>query len=134
MGLDMYLYSKGDSGEFTNEVGYWRKANMIHHWFEKNIEGVDNCVEAKVTREDLLKLKDTVDTVLKSTQTVDGMGVFDSKGKELAEKLLPTAKGFFFGSLDYDEYYIRDLEETVEIIDKALAMPDDTEFVYWNWW
>lgn len=31
MGLDMYLYK-----EKSEEVAYWRKANAIHAWFERN--------------------------------------------------------------------------------------------------
>ena len=134
MGLDMYLYSKGDSGEFTHEVGYWRKANMIHHWFEKNIEGVENCSEAKVTREDLHKLKNIITTIFENLHTMNEQVVFDDKSEKLAKELLPTQGGFFFGSTDYDSMYIDDLTDTLAIIDKALSMPDNTEFVYWNWW
>ena len=32
----------------------------------------------------------------------------------LAAKLLPTQSGFFFGSTDYDEWYIQDLKDTID--------------------
>lgn len=36
----------------------------------------------------------------------------------LAEELLPTREGFFFGSYEYDEDYFQDLEDTVKAIDE----------------
>lgn len=45
----------------------------------------------------------------------------------LAKELLPPTSGFFFGSTAVDEYYIDDLQKTIAIIDKTLALPN-------NWW
>lgn len=39
---------------------------------------------------------------------------------ELAEELLPTQSGFFFGSTEYDQGYIWDLENTIEICNRVL--------------
>ena len=36
------------------------------------------------------------------------------KNHELADKLLPTMNGFFFGSTDYDEYYYDDVKQVFE--------------------
>jgi len=47
----------------------------------------------------------------------------------LAPTLLPSQKGFFFGSYEYDEYYERDLQRTVEKLDKILKSPDAKK-----WW
>ena len=33
-----------------------------------------------------------------------------------AMELLPSQPGFFFGSTDYDDWYINDLKETVEAL------------------
>ncbi len=49
---------------------------------------------------------------------VDGRYIKDPK---LAQELLPTTSGFFFGSTDYDEYYIADLTHTVEVLEKLAA-------------
>ena len=50
----------------------------------------------------------------------------------VAERLLPTQGGFFFGSTDYDEYYIEDLKRTIEIIDNVLATTDfKKEMIYY---
>ena len=119
-------------------VGQWRKANMIHQWFVDNIqEGDDDCKEYDVDVEDLKKLLKVVNEVLENSELIDGEIVngytFENgvkkpmleKGKivknpEIADKLLPTASGCFFGGTDYDQYYIYDLEYTKDLIEKLL--------------
>lgn len=39
---------------------------------------------------------------------------------ELAEELLPTTSGFFFGSTEYNEYYIQDLEDTIKQLEPII--------------
>ena len=114
MGLDMYLIHDGE------EVGYWRKANQIHKWFVDNVQnGVDNCGEYKVTKEQLIELRDTCNKVLD-----DG---------NLAPELLPTRSGFFFGSTGYDEWYFNDIENTKRIIDEIIeTKPDYLDDLYYG--
>ena len=101
MGLDMMLIHEG------NELGYWRKANAIHKWFVDNVQGgVDDCGDYKVTKEQLIELRNTCNDVLNEPN--------------LAEHLLPTQSGFFFGGTGYGDDYIWDLENTVHIIDEIL--------------
>ena len=138
MGLDMYLnrktyiytiYKKPEEGaepaivlsgpavahikaerisEISEEVGYWRKANQIHQWFVKNVQGgVDECQTTEVSLEQLQELSDAVAAVLAD--------------HSLAEELLPTQSGFFFGGTEYDEWYFEGLELTKEILDPILA-------------
>jgi hypothetical protein len=38
----------------------------------------------------------------------------------LAESLLPSASGFFFGATDYDEWYYNDITNTIKILEDAL--------------
>ena len=93
-------------------MGYWRKANQIHNWFVTNLaDGVDECQVITVRREDLEQLKELCIEVLAV--------------KELAEDLLPTGAGFFFGSTTYDEYYYADLNDTIGIINKCLESKFD---------
>ena len=61
---------------------------------------------------------------------VDGKFIEDPS---LAKELLPTGEGFFFGSNDYDEYYLQDLIDTKEILEKALKHKDG-EFYYDSSW
>ena len=105
------------------EVGYWRKANQIHKWFVDNCQGgVDECQRSFVSKDKLKKLLDTVNQVLENP--------------ELGDELLPTGGGFFFGSTEYDEYYIHDLNQTKKIIEDIFNTPefDNWEFYYQSSW
>jgi len=113
--------SAGVVKEIIIEVGYWRKANAIHDWFVRNVQdGEDDCLAYRVSREHLQELKILCDTVLADPTR--------------AEELLPTASGFFFGGVDYDEYYLDNLRYTTEIIDHCLRMPPSWEFEYRSSW
>lgn len=143
MGLDMYLkaeryiwYNEDEIGDEVKaafpelpegakiksveaEVGYWRKANQVHDWFVKNVQdGVDECQKAFVSREDIQKLKDICQKVLDNP--------------EQASSLLPTASGFFFGNTEYNEWYMRDIQETIAICDRALSLPEDNWTLYYQ--
>lgn len=133
------------------EVGYWRKANAIHSWFVDHVQsGEDDCdYHDEVTKEVLYDLLTACETVLASCEMVDGKitngytatkngwkpDLVDGKyvkNTNVAEKLLPTARGFFFGSTDYDEYYIQDIENTIDIINRVLDTTDfEKEMVYY---
>lgn len=103
------------------DVGYWRKANAIHDWFVREVQGgEDKCRPHHVGREQLEELRDTCQKVLDN--------------REQAAELLPTASGFFFGGTDYDEYYFESLEHTIKIIDDALTLPDSWDFEYQSSW
>ena len=154
MGLDMYLSAKkymsryfdaadsekikninelfgvegdedGDYGaqEVIFRVAYWRKANAIHDWFVQNVqEGRDECQEAWVSREQLKELAEICRQIV-------------AKPKK-ADELLPTRSGFFFGSTDYDDWYMDQIRFTAERIDKILADPAfaKADFYYQSSW
>ena len=48
----------------------------------------------------------------------------------LAEELLPSASGFFFGGTGYDEWYFNDINHTIEIIEECLEDASADEFEY----
>ena len=134
------------------EVGSWRKANQIHGWFVDNVQdGEDDCREYDVTREHLRALSRTVDQVLSNSKLIPGqvaVGYTLDGGErkytyeagqviadpEIAQRLLPTRDGFFFGSCDYDAYYLEDLRDTQSILVAAFASPADVEFSYQSSW
>ncbi len=106
-------------------VAYWRKANQIHAWFVRNVQGgVDDCRNAYVSRENLQKLLDVCKEVLAS------------KSPEVAMKLLEPQSGFFFGSTEISEWYWEDLTHTVEMLEKVLAAKEleHHEFYYHSSW
>ena len=93
-------------------MGYWRKSNMIHHWFVNNLaDGVDECQTIFVKREDLEALKELCIQVIANPTD--------------AEALLPTGSGFFFGSTSYDQYYFGDLNDTIGILTRCLESKFD---------
>jgi hypothetical protein len=136
MGLDMYLnkrtyvqnweHNGDDNYEVTvtkggkptkinpkkvkyiiEEAGYWRKQNQIHRWFVDNVQnGVDNCGEYYVDIDDLKTLLELCEKV--------------KADHSLAEELLPSASGFFFGGTDYDEWYYNGIDNTIDILKEAL--------------
>ena len=98
----------------TEEVGYWRKANAIHAWFVKNVQGgKDECQKSYVSKKQLQELLDTVKRVLANPS--------------LANELLPPQSGFFFGSTELDEWYFQDLRDTQKILEDALSGGDEYE-------
>ena len=146
MGLDMYLIKrkKNDKNDDSfNQVAYWRKANQIHNWFVKNIQdGNDDCGYYEVSRQQLQELLSVCRDVLtyancELQEMNGGLRKIDGEWKEeiitgrkitnteFIADLLPTTSGFFFGSTEYDEWYLRDIENTIEQLNKVL---NDTDF------
>lgn len=114
------------------EVMCWRKVNHIHAWFVDNVqEGEDDCRSYHVEWDKLRELVALCEKVIGGSELVDGMvfkgtrwepGMTEAKelrdpGKVIkdptvAKKLLPTREGFFFGSTEYDQYYLDDVYKT----------------------
>jgi hypothetical protein len=95
-------------------IGYWRKANAIHAWIVDNCAGgVDECQRIGISKDKAEELVSICKEVIKN--------------KSKAKDLLSPQAGFFFGSLDIDEYYIQDLKRTVEIFEKVLKAAERGE-------
>jgi hypothetical protein len=152
MGLDMYLYKKNyiwqgewikpeakqevivkKGGEIDSkikpervkyvveEVGYWRKANQIHRWFVEKVQsGNDDCGSYWVSRDTLEELLDVCKKV--------------KEDNSLAESLLPSTSGFFFGNTDYNEWYFEDVNNTIKIIEECLEDENADSFEYSSSW
>lgn len=139
----------------SEDVGYWRKANAVHNWFVTHIQdGNDDCGEYIVSKEDIESLLDTCEQVLASSKLVKGTVnngfTVDKNGKytpiteegetvddaSVADELLPTCSGFFFGSTDYDSYYIADIKNTASICRKVLDTTnwDEEVITYQSSW
>ena len=158
MGLDQYLYRREYvSGHSFNEndpaiyksisealniepakasphmyvdvcVAYWRKANAIHGYIVRNFAGgVDECQRIYLRREDLQALRDKCESVL----CVPATAVEDAAAQN---DLAPTP-GFFFGNYAIDDWYMEDMRDTVEQIDRVLSdSPEYTDFYYQASW
>jgi hypothetical protein len=150
MGLDMYLLSSK-----RGEVMTWRKANHIHGWFERKLNGVDNQAQHSVTYDaledllmDCISVKDSLiasGTELKDTVIEEGFKDGQPYRKieprphfrntKVALKLLPPTQGFFFGNYDIDEWYLKNIEETIEKLSTVLSTKEKGErFYYHAWW
>lgn len=118
----------------SDEIGYWRKANCIHNWFVNNVQnGVDDCGNYEVSKNNLEKLL-SICTQVKEIATLKDLP--DRKVIENAYEvaaILPSCNGFFFGSTDYDEYYLQDIDYTIEVLEKVLKETDfDRYVVYYH--
>lgn len=152
MGLDMFFYGRrylwdfdGPDQKVAAELGkcfpeirgahinrveaefkYWRKSNAIHKWFVDNIQnGVDECQESHVDLKKLYQLRDLCAEVMANP--------------DRAAELLPTSSGFFFGSTDYNEWFFKDIEETLNwlndfLLKDAVKSMEGWEFYYRSSW
>ena len=60
---------------------------------------------------------------------------YDDDDIALAQRLLPTCSGFFYGSTDYDEWYFSDVKEVLEWVNGVLdALDDDEVVLMYCWW
>lgn len=147
--------------QLCTECAYWRKANAIHKWFIDNCGGGDaDRRTMDVSLEQLKELLNVCKEVLQNIELVDGKvsnGYTlrkNSKGEverlynfidgkvikdaSICKRLLPTESGFFFGSTDYDEYYVECIQETIEqlegVIKDAEGTDKDVWFEYYASW
>lgn len=91
----------------TEQLAYWRKFNALHGWFVDNCgRGVDECQEMSVEEEKLEEL----------------LGILKEVSSNItkAGELLPPTQGFFFGGDEVDEYYIEQVNSTIELIEGIL--------------
>lgn len=129
------------------ELMYWRKANMIHAFFMKD-EDADNCQDVYVSSKMLQDLHSRCARIIAECPLEDGIinngkslvngeWVHNTEpGKvltnvKLAEELLPTQSGFFFGSTDFDEYYMQDITETHAMLEELFKNPNWTRADYY---
>ena len=119
---DLFVSEDLPSAEVSVKVCSWRKANAIHGWFVSNVQdGEDDCREYLVERTQLVQLRDLCKKVLDN--------------RDMADELLPSTSGFFFGSTEYDDYYFGDLMTTIDLLDKALVrVPNAWDFYYQSSW
>jgi hypothetical protein len=147
---------KTDRIEYIDEeVITWRKSNQIHHWFVENVQnGNDDCHNYYVSRDQLKQLLDICKKVIDASELVPGRVsngyTFNAQTGEkvysqeagriinnptVAQRLLPTQSGFFFGSTDYDQWYFGDLKETLTVLEKELASGNVRDhYEYWSSW
>jgi hypothetical protein len=104
-------------------VAYWRKFNALHDYIIQNYNnGEDRCEPVNLTKPSLV-------TLLEILTNIANRPV----GSEYAKEHLPTASGFFFGSTEYDVYYMGEVRRTIKILKKLIDSNYDY-FVYESSW
>lgn len=142
--------NKKKISHIIEEIGYWRKANMVHKFFIDNCGGGDdNCSDMYVPSEALEDLLARCNRIVKECKLVKGKivngqtstpeGWKDNmvdgeyiKNPEICKELLPNSEGFFFGSQAYDEWYYQDIKDTVEICKEAIEAIENGADIYYN--
>lgn len=112
---DMY------GAEVSVTCAYWRKANQIHAWFVKNVQGGnDDCDSYYVSQDKLIELLALCNHALETKDP----------------SLFPPQAGFFFGGTDIDQWYWNDLTNTINQLERILALPeiDKLSFSYCSSW
>ena len=108
MGLDIVLFKTK-----STEIADFRKINFLFKFFKDKI-GDKNPTTIEVTTDDLEELRERCIKVLAD--------------HTLAEELLPTCSGFFFGSTEYNKYYFKDVLRVLDTCEALLKQPlDDGE-------
>lgn len=153
MKLLPYLFEDKYSDKYLlKNIYYWRKANAIHNWFVENIQcGNDDQDCYRVEKRDLEVLLDTLRDVYKSLYGKElvkekrydeyskkeyEVEVYKNEDLEVAESLLPTQDGFFFGETEYDEYYFNMIERTLDDLEIIYNTMDweNNYLIYSCWW
>lgn len=139
------------------EIIDWRKENHFHSWFVDNVQnGVDECKDSIVIKAKLMEFVDICEQLLANIELMPGdvdagqvltagsteweqlydVGhVLTPESEALAERLMPTKSGFFFGSTQYNEWYWKSLNEAVKVLKPVLeSMAEDDTVVYWSSW
>jgi hypothetical protein len=123
LGVQDVVEPDGFAGmEVSIPVIYWRKANSVHGWFVRNVQGgKDNCEQYSVSRIQLEELRDLCKKVL------------DTKDS----KWLEPTEGFFFGNTEVNEWYFGDIQQTHDDITRLLNNSLDdgmTTYIYQSSW
>lgn len=102
-------------------VGYWRKANAVHNWIVTFCaDGEDNCQKIYIPRKQAQELVDLCKMTIANP--------------DKADEFLPTTSGFFFGSTEYDEWYLKDIQDTIDIFEPLLASEYGDSITYQASW
>ena len=137
--------------EVVEEIATWRKANQIHKWFVDNIQdGEDDCKKYYVPDEKLEELLNVCKIVkqeakLKKGKIVNGYSVTKNgdipiledgeyiTNADIIHDLLPNSEGFFFGSQDYDQWYMMDIDYTIQQLTEALKNKNGSFYYQSSW-
>lgn len=102
---------------------YFRKYNWLYGWVRRKLklQELKNCEHYKLHRSMINDLIEDISKVLSD--------------HSLAEKVLPTEDGFFFGSTKYDDWYFEDLQDAMrQLTELQTEMSDGEPADFWSWY
>lgn len=107
-----------------SEVAYFRKVNFLLPYFGYE----ENCSEIVIDKCEVEELINDCKRVLAAKDT--------DEAESVADELLPTEEGFFFGNTDYDERYFNDVQGVMDKFTEILDTFDfdENELVMNCWW
>ncbi len=107
-------------GAYEEYDAYFRKVNFVFAYY-KNIGKMEDDCYAFTDADDIDDLISRCERVLKD--------------HKLADTLLPTQSGFFFGSTDYDKWYFSDVKDCLRQMKKFRKLFTDgvTGYVIFSW-
>lgn len=136
MGLDIYFDKRNvkNENEDAIELAYFRKVNFLVMFME-NYGEVENCVPMPLSKDIIEELIERCDKVINLYETTEDK----TKFAEGAKEILPTTAGFFFGSTDYDEYYLDDVKDVKEYMETSVlpafdSLNEDEEIIFHIWY
>lgn len=99
---------------------YFRKVNFLFKYFEDRGKMVDQWYA-------FVEQGDVEDIIWRCEEVL--------KDNKKAHELLPTQDGFFFGSTDYDDYYMYDVKDCLKQMKKYLKLfkKPGTAYVIFSW-
>lgn len=153
MGLDISFYKLQRKGK---ELSYFRKVNFLVKFFNDKmveycggtiLDGLDIPIDKEwceelldkcnqvVGKYDELKTLYTPDTDCNNTKLFESEEANDSFAK-FASETLSTMAGFFYGSTDYDKWYLEDVKDVIEHLKNNIIPEfdklDDNEYIAFN--
>ena len=119
MGLDLFIEKKTRA---SKKLAYFRKVNFLISFIEDYYAiGVGNGKDIEIDKDCITELYIRCAQVLQN--------------HSLAEKLLPTQEGFFFGNTDYNDNYFHDVENVrdacINLLDEFRNLKSD-EYIVFN--
>ncbi len=153
MGLDIYFIK---TKQKQKELTYFRKVNFLVRFFNDKmveycggtiLDGLDVPIGKEWCKELLEKCNKVLDKYnkLSTSYTPDTNGdnanLFESQEAndlfaKFAADVLPTMAGFFYGSTDYDEWYLADVNDVIEHLKNDILPEfdklDDDECIVFN--
>lgn len=105
------------------------KANHIHNWMVDNIQGgKDDYGYYELTKEKGEEFIKIANKVIEESELDD----FDIIDPTTAKKLLPRKEGYWFGSQEYNYFYLASINDVKVILEETLENLEEDEMIVYN--